>query len=227
MYVTRRRRSRNSKKNERGVALFIALFALLLLAAVASGMMFMSSMETNISYNYRDSQTAYFAAAGGLEEARDRIRTGGDIPPPRILPTTTNQAGVIYIVNPAAGETVAPWDVTNAYFDDEFCHENFKVVGGTTALTNPGNGIPCAKTYGTGIPANSPAWYTSFLSADPGRGTNAALPYKWVRITMKENDSLSAPAVTTGLATYLVNNDASNATDLHKQVCWNGTSEQL
>src|SRR2546423_2024306 len=44
---------------------------------------------------------------------------------------------------------------------------------------------------------------------------------------MKENDSLRAPAATTGLATYLVNNDSTNTGELHKQVCWNGTSEQL
>jgi len=61
---------------ERGVALVIALLVLLLITAVGMGMIFMSNTETNVSANFRDEQTAYFAAKAGIEEVRDRLRAG-------------------------------------------------------------------------------------------------------------------------------------------------------
>src|SRR5207244_8686202 len=61
------------RREERGVALLLTIFGLLLLTAVAAAMMFSSDSETLISMNYRDSQVASYSAVAGLPEARNRI----------------------------------------------------------------------------------------------------------------------------------------------------------
>src|SRR5947208_5791391 len=96
----------NSQRNERGVALLIALFALLLLSVVGLGMMYSTNMETSINSNYRDKQVAFYAALAGLQEARDRIQPStGDIPTPTALPSTSFQ-NIIYVLSDAS--TVKP-----------------------------------------------------------------------------------------------------------------------
>ena len=64
---------KTNHRDERGVALFVAILALLLLTAVAAGMMYLSSTETAISSNFKGEETAYFAARAGVEEVRDRM----------------------------------------------------------------------------------------------------------------------------------------------------------
>ncbi|HEV2114537.1 MAG TPA: pilus assembly PilX N-terminal domain-containing protein [Terriglobales bacterium] len=190
-------------KNERGMALIVVLFALMLLTAIGLGLMYMTTTETGIDSNFRGEQTAYYASKAGLEEARDRLRynpcagcagaysanaqydintflnyTNG-----WALPTTApaaNTGSVVYIVNSSgATDPVTPWTPNTAYFDDELCHENFTGLGLTaTAAT-----VPCDRTK---APAGN-TWYTALNSFDPNTGTNAATPYKWVRITLKQN----------------------------------------
>src|SRR6266700_1235041 len=126
-------RPRSSRHEERGVALLLTIFGLLLLTAVAMAMMFSSDAETAISVNYRDSQVASYAAISGAQEARDRIQPlSGDLAIAGYLPTNTpDQAGgyVLYIVNPGSNETatgIAPWkwnNGNNQYFDQELCQE--------------------------------------------------------------------------------------------------------
>src|SRR5258708_12240158 len=70
---------RKASNSEQGFALIIALLTLLLISAALMGMFIMSNTETNVSANFRDEQTAYFASKGGIEEARARL-----------LPTATN-----------------------------------------------------------------------------------------------------------------------------------------
>ena len=60
--------------SERGIALLVAVFALLLLSVIGLGMMYSTNMETSINSNYRDKQAATYAAMAGLQEARDRMR---------------------------------------------------------------------------------------------------------------------------------------------------------
>src|SRR5947207_5376987 len=69
-------RGKNSRTPERGVALVVALLMLLLISAALMGMVMMSNTETNISSNFRDEQTAFFSSKGGIEEVRDRLRSG-------------------------------------------------------------------------------------------------------------------------------------------------------
>src|SRR5229473_8308280 len=114
----------NSRKSERGMALIIALLLLLLVSAVGLGMIYMSTTETSINTNYKDTQLAFFAMRGGLEEMRDRMRSNSvnPITLPTAMPGTANS--IIYIRNPGASETVDPatYSTNNNYFDDEFCH---------------------------------------------------------------------------------------------------------
>src|SRR6185436_19924268 len=100
------------RRTERGIAMLVALFALLLLSVVGLGMMYSTNMETAINSNYRDKQGAMYAAMAGLQEARDRLRPwdplasmpAGRIVAPPGLPSLT-AANIVYIINPRGGET--------------------------------------------------------------------------------------------------------------------------
>src|SRR5262249_17981978 len=125
-----KKHKRNNK--ERGVALIFVLFALLLLTAIASGLMFMSDTESGININYRAAQQASFGAMSGLQEARARLTrpaAGGDLlaPPGLMLstqPTAGATTGVVYITNPSPTDTapIQPWTPGNPFFDTELCH---------------------------------------------------------------------------------------------------------
>lgn len=158
--------SNKHRKSERGIALLVAMIAVLLITAVGVGMIFMSNLESNISANFRDEQVAFFASRAGIEEVRDRLRPSasnsisGIIP--SALPGTSN--GVLYVLNPLGAETVAPWTSTNAYADTEICSE-----------------VTCV----SGVPVGSP-WYTA-TTASATYAASPVLNWKWVRVTVKTN----------------------------------------
>ncbi len=185
---------RNSGNDQYGIALIAALITLLLISAITAGMIVLSTTETNISSNFRDQQTAFFAARAGIEEARDRLRTTATntLRTAGVLPTTMpgTSSSVLYILNPANGETVAPWG-TN-YPDDEICKE-------TTSIS-------CSN----GLPTGS-GWYNS-VSASSVYTASPVLPWKWTRITLKQNNTISP---------FYTNGSSANTS----QVCWNGTNE--
>ncbi len=204
-------------KNEKGIALFLCLFALLLLSSIAFGLMFIANTETAVNYNYRASVQAFYAARAGAQEAVDRLRQGAagySITPPSTMPSTTSGSGVVYIINKSSSsETVQPWVLTDTYYDNELCNERFVNSGGTPLLgatfTPAGNGIPCSA-------AVSGTYYTTVVSADPNTSTSAAIPYKWVRITQKQN-ATSYP--------YCPNGSCPTSAD--SKVCWDGSHERL
>src|SRR5437667_1071419 len=102
------------ERQERGIALLLVLFTMLLLSVIGLAMMYSTNMETAINSNYRDKQASLYASLAGLQEARDRIQPAThNIVAPDDLPTTS-AAKVIYIVADAA--TVRPWDPSNGYF---------------------------------------------------------------------------------------------------------------
>jgi Tfp pilus assembly protein PilX len=189
------------KQTERGVALVMALIALLIVTSIGLSMMFMSDTETTINGNYRDEQTAYYAAKAGLEEARDRMRANASATINSSLPTARLGAvgGALYILNPNGSETVAPWNTTNAYFDDEVCKE-----------------LNCA---GAQIPPTS-GWYTT-VNASSTYAASPVLPYKWMRITLKTDGSASGWSGSTQNFMYV--DGVSAHTNYY--VCWNGTNE--
>ena len=120
--------SRMMKRDERGMALMMALFALLLLSGIGLCMVLASTTETRIDANYGGSLRSYYAAHSGLEEVRDRISypsTTSSTGLADSLPTDIagNASGVVYVLNPDGGETVDPTDPTSPYFDVQLCHD--------------------------------------------------------------------------------------------------------
>src|ERR1700722_19720460 len=110
------RQQNSGKPNERGMALILSLLALLLISAVGLGMIYMSTTETSINANYRDTQTAFFAMRAGLKEGRDRLRSNST-PPTIPLPVNFPPAAgsIVYILNPAGpGDAVVPYTYSAA-----------------------------------------------------------------------------------------------------------------
>ena len=202
---------RKINRGERGIALFVALFALLLLSSVALGLMFMANTETAVNRNYRGTTQAFFAAQAGTQEGVMRLRQSADawqITPPSTSPTTSAGTGVTYIINPTGSETVKPWDSADPYADLELCNESFKDGSGNNVLglASAGYGLKCGSTP-------SGTYYTTVASKDPNTGTSTAMSYKWVRITQKQNATFSP---------YTVN----GASPANSKVCWDGAHQQ-
>ncbi|HWR13244.1 MAG TPA: hypothetical protein VN577_00335 [Terriglobales bacterium] len=205
------------RRDERGVALFMSLFALLLLTSIALGLMFIANTETSVNYNYRGSLQAFYAAKAGTQDAVERLRPEAPIPAvrPTTMPTTSAGTGVVYLINKtSSSEEVTPWSLTlsdgtiNPVYDNELCNERFVDSSGVTPLLGAtfvpsGAGIPCGN-----VPTGT--YYTSIASALTGTGTSAAIPYKWARITQKQNGTFSP---------YCPNGDCTSP---DAPVCWTG-----
>jgi hypothetical protein len=201
-------RNRNSRSNEKGIALLIVLMALFLVAAVGMGMIYMSNTETTINTNYRDTQLAFFSMRGGLEEMRDRMRTSA--PNPITLPTGMpgSANSIVYITNPSSASTteVDPKLYGNTYFDDELCHESFVASG----VTYYPQGTPCPSS------AAPPSNATYVASVMPYTGTSSSLKYKWVRITLKQNGTFPSALV----------DSTQTGANLASQVCWDSLNSK-
>src|SRR5258708_28055264 len=128
-------RRKKTSSAERGVALIMALLVLMLVTAVGMGMIIMSNTETNVSANFRDEQTAYFAAKAGIEEVRDRLRAGAtnslNLPTTlgALLPGATN--GILYVTNPLNSETVSPCVTTRTTYPDDQIGKELNCSTGT------------------------------------------------------------------------------------------------
>jgi hypothetical protein len=197
--------SRMMKRDERGMALMLALFALLLLSGIGLCMVLASNTETRIDSNYGGSLRSYYSAHSGLEEMRDRISYLSTTTPGGLadkLPTDIagNPGGVLYVVNPDAGEIVDPTDPISPYFDVQLCHDY-------------NSGVTVRDSRCAAVPTGN--WMLTSQNAAPA----AAVPlgYKWVRINLKTN-RIAAP--------YYVD-QKGDPTTLDTRVCWDGKTEQL
>jgi hypothetical protein len=150
------RQSRRCKA-QRGSALLIAIFALLLISVVGIALLVSTGTDSALAGNYRTSTSAYYAAVAGLEEARGRLlRKNLDfINKSGAYPSLFGGQGtpsfgltdVLYIVNPASGESVDPTDSSSPYADKEYGSEFTWQLGGANvyspvASTSPMAGIP-------------------------------------------------------------------------------------
>jgi hypothetical protein len=160
------------KPSEAGIALLIAIFVLMLVSVVAMALMLSSSTETALGSNFRSSSSAYYAALAGLEEGRGRLLSKNpsnfNATDPGFMPapgTTLAVGQPRYILNPAPGENVVPWDLgTPATYPDT----EYQVEFGAA----PPNPSPTANSVSTvaGIPGPL---------------------YKWVRINAVTEQSLN------------------------------------
>src|SRR6266568_3906410 len=177
-----------NRQREQGIALLLSILCLLLLTAIAAGMMYLSATETAINGNFKSEESAYFAARAGVEEVRDRILPANANTINASLPTAlpTGAGGVLYVLNGVSAANIT--NNTSPYFDDELCHD-------FTAIS----------TWYTCVPSTCSASNSAYAtSAFP-------LEYKWVRLTLKSNNSTA----------YAVNGNSADTFP----VCWNGTSE--
>lgn len=212
-----RKNSNPNRNRQRGIGLFLSIFALLLLTGIAAAMLLMATTDTSVNSNYRNEQIAYFGAKAGTEEARARMMSSdphslGSLP--INVPTTSNNS-IIYIINSGSGSAVQPWSSTNAWADDELCHDGYL---GMTAVA------PDVRCNTSQLPTGS-GWYTSVSSALPFNGSAGALPFKWARIAPKLNGSvgyLTGSGSTASISYYNVN---SNSTYAGRMVCWDGQKE--
>src|SRR6185437_3405943 len=237
-----------ARTKERGIALFFAIFALLLLTAIGAALIFMSSTETSVNSNYRQEQVAYMGAKAGIEEARARMMAsdpasivcGATVGPcsqlvignasyplfdssaiKQATPPSAANHMIYYILNPGGGSAVQPWSSGTRYADDELCHDGYSGLFSVSQVVAPD--VRCSATpSGTG-------WYDSYTSTLPFNGTSKALPYKWVRIAPKLNGSISYLTGTgSNVATvpYYVNQTFSGSVDAFTPICWDGHEEK-
>jgi hypothetical protein len=163
---------------ERGAALLIAIFALLLISVVGIAMIVTTGTDSALTGNYRTSTSAYYAALAGLEEARGRLlwKNQNYINITNNFPTLMAPSGlptwgltqVLYIVNPASSETVDPTSALPANYPDTEYQTEF--------------GWPLSGAVVNQIASVSPA--TSASPSLPGQS------FKWVRITPATEVSL-------------------------------------
>lgn len=146
---------RRPKHPEAGVALLIAISALLLISVVAIALVVAAGMETSLSGNYRSSTGAYYAARAGLEEGRGRLLPRNpdyfNATSPGFVPATLTLHQVRYVTNPTGAENVLA-SYPDVEYDTEF---GGGALAGATVMT--------------------------IASISPVAGINGAL-YKWVRI---------------------------------------------
>lgn len=216
----KKRTFRRERKNERGIAMVVALFALLLLAAIGAGFMFMADTENSANNNYRDSQKAYFAARAGEENVRVLLSPAGALANPALnltMPASGSPAGVMYVKNPNASETAGQIDPTtgtgatiaaNQYLDNELCQERFSGLGLSYTA-----GVACSQAGE--LPGSSAYFTVPTLPAGsiPNTGQANAIPFKWVRVTNKQN------------LMGLLGQSVDSAKPVGAQVCWDGTRE--
>jgi Tfp pilus assembly protein PilV len=211
-------KSTKQMKSQRGIAMMVALLALLLLAAIGMGLMFMADTENSVNNNYRDSQKAYFAARAGAEQARLLMASDVNIKTKAFgldgfMPSSASNTGMIYLTNPTSGEAIDPTAAAgntlaaNPYLDDQLCWEKYAGLP-LTAIAGP-----CGSNSQAGQLLTTNASFTSATMPAPGSNGADAIPFKWVRIANKQN--FMGP----------LSQSVSTASTAIQQVCWNGSQE--
>jgi len=182
MNVRERHTQKRWARSERGVAIVIAIFTLMLISVVGTALILMAGTESAIKGNYKSAMHAFYDAKAGLEEGRGRLFW----PNPNIANPVANcvlpaPGGIVpwtrvcYIVNPSSNEVVNPLDLsaTNPYADAEYQQEW---------------GV---KVTDAGVQVQQPFITSTSVIPNAGvGGTDIAGPlYKWVRITPRTQAS--------------------------------------
>lgn len=157
-------------QRNRGIALLIAIFVLLIISAVALSMIISSGTESSLAGNYRSSMSVYYAGVAGLEEGRGRLLKANpdyfNNSVAGFIPAGVLAIGQVrYVLNPVPGEIVAPTNLgsTTTYPDNEYLAEFGTPVTGATVMTT--------------------------TSVSTAGGIQGPL-YKWIRITPATEKSI-------------------------------------
>src|SRR5271163_1793688 len=158
-----------SRVDQKGIALLIAIFVLLLISVVAIALLVSSGTETALGANYKYSSTVYYAALAGLEEARGRLLPRNpnyfDNINPSLVPTPFPLGQTLYVINRLPGDTIQPWNSSNPYYDTEYQSE-------------------------FGVPASSASWQSVHSVWDNNIQGIPGPIFKWVRINAVTEASL-------------------------------------
>lgn len=175
----------------------------MLISVVAIALIVSSGTESALTGNYRSSTAVYYAALAGVEEARSRLRPSDpnafrNLNPGTFLPapgTDLPACNPVYILNPAQGEVVTPWDSSNPYYDTQY-NQEFNAVCPAPLPPNPS-------------PSTSSVWN---ITPQPF----PAPAYKWVRINAITEQLLQldvAPYDGTASENKLIYYDSARLTD--------------
>ncbi len=146
-------------RGQPGVAILLVLVVLTILSGLAVSLVLLTDSQSRLTNTVQTQAQVYYAALAGLEEARGRLNPSApDAISTTSLPTTTT--GVLYLVNSSTLDPVQPTNTSSPYYDYEYAQE---FSGGFSSATVLG----------------------PVSSDQPGAGTASAIPYKWVRITLK------------------------------------------
>lgn len=178
-------RRRRGQRRQAGVALMIALFALVVLALMGAAVLTITTNGSRFARHAASLQQAAMAAQAGADEARGLLRgqmvSGTMSPspvtralcsvldPPPGMPPTCSTTAVIYIVNPSADyPNPEPWLASDKYADPTF-----------TTEPDPFGGSAVASAF---VPPTGNSIITSSLTNIPG--------FKWARINVETENSI-------------------------------------
>jgi hypothetical protein len=166
----RARRQVQTKRAEEGIALLISIFILLLISVVAIALIVSSGTESSLAGNYRSATGVYYAALGGMEEARGRLLTNNANSFKTTAPANFQLSPLPigyanYVLNPGPTDNQATMLTT--YPDGEYASE-----------------------FGAG-PTNTSTTLSIWASNPLKTSLNFPGPlYKWVRINAVSEKSL-------------------------------------
>ena len=154
------------RQEERGIALMVSMFALLILTLIGLAMLTRATTEVLINDNFKRSKSTFLAAEAGTEEARFRLTAAaGANRIDTLFPSDgTESTKVVYI---RASTSIVPTDQSssNRYRDTEYANIRTRNSSGSQTSTT-------STLYG-----NAPTYLTTIMT-----GT---VPYSWVKITRK------------------------------------------
>src|ERR1700732_3142455 len=166
------KRAKRRPEAERGAALVIAIFSLMLISVVATAMVLTAGTQSAIRSNYKSAMQAFYDAKAGLEEARGRLWSSN--PDTAAVSSCAFPGGggmlfgrVCYIVNASGNEAINPLDLSagNPYADFEYKDE-----------------------WGTPVTSAAVQPFINSTSTTASGGIAGPL-YKWVRITPRTEAS--------------------------------------
>ena len=170
-------------KAERGIALLISIFVLLLISVVAIALIISSGTESSLAGNYRSSTGVYYAALSGIEEARGRLSFSDPKSFRANIWTPPSNSALIPLSGPlligTVGYVLNPGPTDNAgtllanYPDTEYNSE-----------------------FGAGALVSATVKTTLSIWNRPPMTSNLSFPgplYKWVRINAVSEKSLNLP----------------------------------
>ncbi len=134
----RARRQIQKKRTEKGIALLISIFILLLISVVAIALIVSSGTESSLAGNYRSATGVYYASLAGLEEARGRLLTNNASSFKTTAPANFQLSPLPigyanYVLNPSPTDNQASMLITT-YLDSEYTSE-FGVAPANTSTT--------------------------------------------------------------------------------------------